>query len=66
LRQLLQDAQTLYDSEMPEAQSLPEITHWPEEPSQRGNIPSRRRDEPGASAQRKRYLASLDAADPAG
>ncbi|MCP9842705.1 hypothetical protein KBY94_05645 [Synechococcus sp. Cruz-9C9] len=53
---------------MPEAQSLPEITHWlePEEPSQRGNIPSHRRDEPGASAQRKRYLASLDAADPAG
>ncbi len=50
---------------MPKPQSLPAITHCSEEPSQRGNISSRRREEPGASAQRKRYLASLDAADPA-
>ncbi|CAK6694962.1 hypothetical protein I1E95_02035 [Synechococcus sp. CBW1107] len=51
---------------MPESQPLPELTHLPQDCSQPGSSSSRRLEEPGASGQCKRYLASLDDAKEAG
>ncbi|WP_158218536.1 hypothetical protein [Synechococcus sp. 1G10] len=48
----------------PHPQSRTQLTHPLQEPPQPGSTSPRRREEPGASAQRKRYLASLDATDP--
>ncbi len=50
---------------MSNSQPHPEFTHLPQDRSQPGSTRPLRREEPGASGQRKRYLASLDAADQA-
>lgn len=50
---------------MPKTQPIPALSHLPSESSQLGSTRPSRREEPGASGQRKRYLASLDATDQA-
>ncbi|MCX5932793.1 MAG: hypothetical protein NTW83_13485 [Cyanobacteria bacterium] len=48
---------------MPDSHPFPELFERPKEASPLPGIPRPRREEPWASGQRKRYLASLDDAD---
>ncbi len=57
--------QSPYGSAMPKSQPIPELSHLPQDSSQLGSTRPSRREEPWASGQRKRYLASLEATDQA-